>query len=499
MTEVLWRSIKLGLVFMASAVGCLLSAVSPAKAEIQPSQVLVLYNPAVSDSVAIAEYYAQWHPGVDLLPVFGVSGEEEISEEHYLNVIRPQVLAGLRDETAVIATTRGLPLRIYNDTPNPGTYDGWRGEAYGMSIPNGWWKPYSSLESELTRINRISTAEEMGDQGYYLSPPSFNFADNHQAANPYYASSSRFDVNDPANEGMYLTSRLDGFAVDDVLRSINRAQHAYLKPAYQYAVVDDDPDAPGSFMDRMGLLVNEVLTPANLMAVHDTTDDPMTDAPGQVYAYVSHGSHAAGKGYIDDLSFTPAPGAVFHTYESFNAYSFEAGNNRYGQGLIGQWLALGGTAGLGHVEEPKAQAGSIADESILFDRLLRGFTFAEAAWAATSQLSYVNTVVGDPLMTLRPWVPGDVNHDGLVNLVDLNILLACWEEVVGEDDYDHNDADLNGDGWIGFQDLNIVLTNWSKTGPASATIIPAPGSAWLILLLTLLMLFSRPGTHGRVD
>ena len=42
-------------------------------------------------------------------------------------------------------------------------------------------------------------------------------------------------------------------------------------------------------------------------------------------------------------------------------------------------------------------------------------TFVEAAWRATRQLSYMNTVVGDPLMRLQAWLPGDANLDGAVS------------------------------------------------------------------------------------
>ncbi|MCY2928494.1 MAG: hypothetical protein NTV86_03195, partial [Planctomycetota bacterium] len=92
--------------------------------------------------------------------------------------------------------------------------------------------------------------------------------------------------------------------------------------------------------------------------------------------------------------------AFFQSYESFNAYSFIQGNNRVGaagaQALVAEWIAKGGSAALGAVEEPKA--GTTAEEDQVVRMMLDGYTWAEAAWSATWQLSYVNTVVGDPLM-----------------------------------------------------------------------------------------------------
>ena len=138
--------------------------VAPAHAAIDPTDVLVLYNVNSPDGIQIANYYAQVHPGVQLLGLTGVSTAEEIDQNHYLNTIRPQVLAGLTATTQVIVTTKGLPLRINNSTTNPGTYPGYRGLLVNIPITGDRWNTYSSLESELTRVDLISTQEQMGDQ-----------------------------------------------------------------------------------------------------------------------------------------------------------------------------------------------------------------------------------------------------------------------------------------------------------------------------------------------
>jgi uncharacterized protein (TIGR03790 family) len=437
---------------LALAVGLLCAT---AQAAINPADVLVLYNVDSPDGIQIANYYAQVHPGVQLLGLNGVSTAEEIDQNQYLNTIRPQVLAALNASTQVIVTTKGLPLRINNSTTNPGTYPGYRGESLNLSIPNGWWQTYSSLESELTRIDSISTQEQMGDQSYLLSPPAFPFATDHHAANPYYNRRTAFDRADPLNEGMRLSARLDGFTAADVIASIDRAQQAYIVPTQQLIIVDDDPNAPAAAVDRMPQLANNVLTPMNQAMVFDQTTANILDAAKPILGYVSHGSHAAGTGFVSQMQFDIAPGAVFHTWESFNANSFVQGNNRAGQSLIAEWIAKGGTAALGHVEEPTASAASVANEDILFDMLLNGYSLVEAAWAATLQLSFVNTVVGDPLMTLRPWVPGDSDLDGAVDIDDLNILLTNWQQSVGSAGMTSGDPDF--DGFVDQDDLNTIL------------------------------------------
>ena len=440
--------------------------VVPAHAAIDPTDVLVLYNVDSPDGIQIANHYATVHPGVQLLGLNGVSTAEEIDQNHYLNVIRPQVLAGLNASTQVIVTTKGLPLRINNSTTNPGTYPGYRGLLVNVPITGDRWNKYSSLESELTRVDLISTQEQMGDQNFLLGPPVFSqWTTQHHAANPYFNRRTGFDHADPANEGIRLSARLDGFAAADVIASIDRAQQAYIVPTQQLIIVDDDPNAPAAAVDRMPQLANNILTPLGQAKVFDQTTTNILDADKPILGYVSHGSHAAGTGFINQMQFDISPGAVFHTWESFNANSFIQGNNRAGQSLIAEWLAKGGTAALGHVEEPTASASAVANEDILFDMLLNGYTLAESAWAATPQLSFVNTVVGDPLMTLRPWVSGDFDLDGVVDIDDLNILLANWQQSVGSAGMTTGDPDF--DGLVDQDDLNTLLA----TGPITGTVI----------------------------
>ena len=440
---------------------------------ITADNVLVLYNQDSPDGQQIAEYYADVHPGVSLLGLDGVSTSEQISEKHYLEVIRPQVLAGLHDDIEVIVTTKGMPLRIKNESPNPMLYSGWRGSVYGIPISNGWWEPYSSLESELTRIDRIDSANLMGDQAEFFSPPAFPFSSNHQAANPYFDSGTAFSRSDHEYEGIRLTSRLDGFSVDDVIVSIDRAQQAISLPDGQCVLVDDDPSAPAAYADLMPDLVEKVLAPSGQSYYFEPTEKDVTSMSSPVIGYHSHGAHAAGAGYIDNLTLDIAPGAVFHTWESYNAYSFNEGGNRYDQGLIAEWIRAGGTAGLGHVAEPGASRMNVTNEDIFWEMLLDGHSFVEAAWAATPQLSFVNTVVGDPLMRLRDWSTGDADLDGRVGVSDLNIVLANWSRrttagMAG--------GDLDFDGWVGVSDLNVLLVNWGKgyNNFATHTHIPEP-------------------------
>ena len=63
-------------------------------------------------------------------------------------------------------------------------------------------------------------------------------------------------------------------------------------------------------------------------------------------------------------------------------------------------------------------------------------------------------------------VVGDVNHDGIVNVLDLSILLSAWST-------NNATADLNGDHTVNVLDLSIMLSHWGQTG-STPTPTPTP-------------------------
>ncbi len=57
------------------------------------------------------------------------------------------------------------------------------------------------------------------------------------------------------------------------------------------------------------------------------------------------------------------------------------------------------------------------------------------------------------------YLPGDLNEDGAVDIVDLNMLLIDWGKTGGFSDAR---SDANGDGTVDIVDLNTVLIDWGK-------------------------------------
>lgn len=485
----------LGYKSLLGGIALLLFACFPAEGAIAPSNVLVLYNTASTEGTELANYYAKVHPGVQLLGLTGVTTDEEVTANYYLSTIRPQILPALNSSISTIVTTKGLPLRIRVAEPRPSSYT----DPFDVtrSTSSYYWRTYSSLESELTRIDQICMPEQMGDQKYQeawdLGAPNYP----QPARNPYYGVTTSFNYNDyclPNYGGMRLTSRLDGYTVSDVKAAINKAQKAYVSfyaPSYPYVVMDNDPNASAASQWLMQQLHDNVIDASGQQHVYDPTSAAITSAPGSVIGYVSHGIHGAGvsQDYILNLSFSMANGAVFDTHESYNAYTFngQPGENPKGQGLVADWLSKGGTVGIGNVQEPYSGMNYEANEDQLFRMLLNGYTWAEAAWSSMRQLSYVNTVVGDPLMTWKPAIPGDANLDGSVNGTDTNTVLSNYN-LSGK--Y-WQDGDFNGDGSVNGSDLNIVLAEFNRSSQASSSAtVPEPGIMGMLALGGILALMA---------
>jgi len=273
-----------------------------------PDNVLVVYNQASSDGIEISNYYSQVYPGVHLLGLTGVTTSENTTVDDYLTTIRPQIVSALNPNISVIATTKGLPLRIYNNHSNPGDYT----DPTGVLRHSYTWNLYSSLESELTRIDSFSMWQQIGDQWKYYNPPCLN---------PWWRPLTQNNSFDFPTYGIRLTSRLDGYTVSDIKNSINRAKLAWNIPNSSWMVLDDDPSAPAT--SRLIAECQGSVQLAGQVSVYDNTYANVTTAPGPVIGYVSNGQYgfrvpSGQPNWTNQLDFNIANGAFFSTYESYN-------------------------------------------------------------------------------------------------------------------------------------------------------------------------------------
>lgn len=74
------------------------------------------------------------------------------------------------------------------------------------------------------------------------------------------------------------------------------------------------------------------------------------------------------------------------------------------------------------------------------------------------------TPLPTPTPTPFPGLAGDVNHDGVVNTTDLNLLTASFNKRTGDAGFNSN-ADFNGDGIVDIYDLVRLGLNFGRTAP----------------------------------
>ena len=84
------------------------------------------------------------------------------------------------------------------------------------------------------------------------------------------------------------------------------------------------------------------------------------------------------------------------------------------------------------------------------------------------------------------FVPGDVNHDGVVNGLDISLISSNWLATGA------NQADANGDGVVNGLDIALISSNWLKTDSShSGTAVPEPSTIVLAALGALAWLVRR--------
>jgi len=161
----------------------------------------------------------------------------------------------------------------------------------------------------------------------------------------------------------------------------------------------------------------------------------------------------------------------------------------FGTALGGDLSSPSGTFPLsvGAPLPPQTFNGLLARITVLGDSAatITGQVFVSTDGVSSTSLPYDSNPVG---------IPGDLDGNGFVGLLDLDIILGDWNETVPPGD---PRADVSGpggvpDGFIGLDDLDVVLGNWNA-GTPPATAVPEPGTMAVAIpgLLTLLRIRRR--------
>lgn len=376
-------------------------------------EVVVVYNTAVPESKAVADYYAQ-RRAVPANLVFGfkLSTGSDLSRAEYQNSLLKPLLAALKAGNLVefgpvaFPGTNGQPPQ----TQRRITRAKFRylllchGVPWRITADNSLVEPEAeTMRSELRR-NEAAVDSELAclavcERPYTLAGP---------LSNPAFATTNAAGMH-PTN-GLVMVSRLDGPSAEIARGLVDKALEAERDGLWGRMYFDlrgsvDQELKQGEDWLRGAAELCRVLGYETLV---DTNADlfPAGFPMSHIAFYAGwYREHASGAFASPQMEFMPGAFA-------YHLHSFSAGNLRStNQNWVGPLLAKGATISMGCVNEP--YLGGTPDIAVFTSRLIfQGFSFGEAAYAAQNTLSWQTTVVGDPLY--RPFArPASELHSEL--------------------------------------------------------------------------------------
>jgi len=352
---------------------------------------LVIFNSRDPESRALAEYYAERRR----IPEDQIVGldcplEEEITRQQYTETIEQPLRAlfdrkgwwsvrngsgGKREVTTgrirFIALMRGMPLKIATtiQPPAPGATPPPRPHA-GDPIRS---HDEAAVDSELSVLGAF------GNEYFGI------------LQNPYFRRFAPI-LDSSVTSGLLLVSRLDAPTADTVRRMIDDTLLAERAGLYGWAYIDRRSIPESGYREgdewlrsaaaecwNRGIPVILDNNPAIFPAGFAVTDAALYYG---WYDWAASGAMAAPQ-------FTP--GAVAVHIHSFSASTLRNPNANWAAPLV----TRGAAATLGNVYEPYLDLTPHLD--IFNERLLQGFTLAESAYMSFKVLSWMTTVIGDPL------------------------------------------------------------------------------------------------------
>lgn len=361
------------------------------------AHLLVVYNSNDPDSEGLARYYA----GKRSIPderVMAIAAPitEEITRDQYEETIRRPIVSylqhkgwldrkseraqiGIRSLDLLVATRndiwaivlmRGVPLKIASD---PTDIDAMERQAELQTNA-------AAVDSELALLPVYGTPKG----GYVPNVFYDDFGKGIKRIGPELA------------KNIVMVTRLDGPTPADVRRMIDDCLYAEEHRLAGLAVVDSrgltdlkDGYTTGDVWLRGA---RDSLVKDGWTVKFDDKNDllPPTDPCNEVAIYEGwYAQEAYGPWITPPNRFVP--GAIAYHLHSFSAATVRADNSHW----VGPLIAHGADATMGMVYEPYLALTPNMD--VFTRRLLQGAYFAEAAYASERGLSWMLTVVGDPL------------------------------------------------------------------------------------------------------
>lgn len=359
-------------------------ALAPATAAAQPAprppdpakQVIVLWNDAEPEAKGIAEHYAARRaiPAANLCRVTTTTAETIGWLEFREQILRPLGRFLERfPEALYLVPVYGIPLRISEETPEndapadgpPGTVTKW---------VTG--RDYASVDAELALIPQ---------PGHDLEG---------------WLDSEVYGKDEPLTPAhrLFLVSRLDGPTPAVAKALVDRAVYAETYGLSGGAGVDArglDPATALGKIDAEIRRAKEVFEAAGIACKLEDTAEA-ADLSGFADCAFYWGWSASD--WTGTGGFAFRPGAVAAHLHASSAATLRQPE----RGWVGPLLAHGAACAAGTAYEPLVTG--FPSMTVVFDRLLKGYTWGEACAMGNLKLSWMAVFAGDPLYA--PFAPG---------------------------------------------------------------------------------------------
>ena len=344
-----------------------------------PAQVLVVINKRSPISSSIGQYYMrQRHIPPGNLCTIDTADENDISHDIYVSDIETPIgkclkRKNLTESILYIVTTQGVPLRV-------------GGTGSTAQLKNTG----ASVDSELTLLYQKLHGATIPLEGPVPNP----FFQKRDAPfrHPQFP--------------MYMVTRLAGYDMADLKALVDRALLARNTGKFVIDLRADNATPGNQWLRAAALLI-----PKDRLIL----DDSATVLYGikDVIAYASWGSNDFDR-HQRNVHFEWLPGAIATEFVSTDARTFKRPPDTWNIGswgdkaawfmgapqtLIADYLHEGASGAGGQVDEP--YLGFCPRPDFVLPAYFQGRNLAESFYMGITGLSWMNVVIGDPLMHLQ--------------------------------------------------------------------------------------------------
>jgi uncharacterized protein (TIGR03790 family) len=367
-----------------------------------PAHLLVVYNSRDPDSKSLAEYYAARRQ-IPAERVLGIdcSTQEEITRDQYEKTVREPIISYIYDKNWM--TRRSVRVQIGSRVLD--LLVATRNDIWAMVLMRGVPLRIASdpnVEGFMEDIPSIKTNAAAVDSELALLPV-FGFPLGGFIPNVFFdhSGSGLVRCGPELATKLILVTRLDGPRPADVRRMIDDSLYAEENRLAGLAVIDTrgliDKNNPYTLGDDWLRHARKSLEGDGWTVDFDDRPEvlPASDPVNHVAIYLGwYHEGAIGPWITPPNRFVR--GAIAYHLHSFSATTVRSPSEAW----VGPFITHGAAATMGCVYEPILDLTPHLD--IFTSRLLEGNYFAEAAYASQRGLSWMVTVVGDPLY--RPFL-----------------------------------------------------------------------------------------------